>query len=462
MGFHNELVTILALAGATIIDGRGGPPVSDGVVLIQDGRITAVGPRSAVSIPAGARVLDLRGRYLTPAFVNTNAHLTPYFGFEDFQGPDSLLVLEAVEGLRTAFGHGILTIRDTYGILPVLLAVRSRAAAGPEPLPRLLVAGNILGWGGPWSYSFAGSGGDRPANPFQQWVRGALVQEMGEELVQLTPDSLRARVRQYLARDPDFLKIGVTTHLARPSFLLFSPSALEAIVQEARRAGRRTDAHAESVEGLRMAVAAGVEVLQHPETAGGGLIPQDLLRDIASRGVVCAMMPDGITGTAWEEFADHLAMGGRMWPAEGPPSYMARLADSLRRAGVDPLSRPRTPSVQSFENRRTNAIGLIRAGCRVAIATDEVVGLPGKSNGRFGSAYPAALAGLVELGMTPMQAIVAATRNGAYAAGLEHELGTIEPGRHADLLVFGTSPLENIRNAARPEMIIRAGRVIPR
>ncbi len=410
-----------------------------------------------MTVPPDARVIELRGKFLTPGFVNTNIHLTPYFALEDFAGPDSLLVQGALDGMRTLLAHGVLTARDSYGILPVLVAARRAAQGSAEPYPRLLLAGNILGWGGPWSYSFAGSGSEGPANPYQRGLRTAIVQGMGEGLVDLAPDSLRLLLSAYLTRGPDFIKLGVTTHLARPSFLLFGPRALAALVEEAHAGGRRVDAHAESVEGLRLAVEAGVDLLQHPETAGGARLPDDLLREIRERGVTCSIIPEGVTGAEWQAFAAHLARGGRMWPAEGPPSYMEAVADSLRRIGVDPAARPRAPSVEWFRNRRANAEALIRTGCRVTVATDDVIGLPGRPLGRFGTTFAPAVIGLVELGMSSMEALIAATRNGAIAAGLEDRIGTVERGKLADLLVFGADPLADIANIRTLELVIRGG-----
>ena len=150
-----------------------------------------------------------------------------------------------------------------------------------------------------------------------------------------------------------------------------------------------------------------------------------------------------------------------MWPAEKPPAMMEAEADSLKRSGVDPRSRPPTLSVTRFENQRLNAESLTRGGCVVAIASDEVVALPGARSGRaFGERFLDGVVGLVELGMTPGDALVSATRNGAAAAGQLDEIGTITPGKRADLVILEADPLADIGNIRRVATVIHGGRIL--
>jgi imidazolonepropionase-like amidohydrolase len=212
------------------------------------------------------------------------------------------------------------------------------------------------------------------------------------------------------------------------------------------------DAHAGNAEALRVAAVAGIDVLQHPEDAGGYRMSETLARALIERGVVCSLLPREITGEGWKRFQEHVALGGRMWPAEMPPDRMRARQDSLRAAGAS-LDVPRSPSVVRWQNRRANAELLIRAGCVVSVATDALVG------GRpMGERTWEAIEGLVELGMTPMQAIVAATRNGARAAGKIREIGTIEIGKRADLVILRDNPLSDIRNIRTIDAVIVGGR----
>ena len=146
----------LAIVGATLIDGNGGPPVQDAVILIGDKRITAVGPRSAVSVPQCGRVIDAAGKFVTPGFIDTNVHMACCIaGTETLARYYDRLEETALEGTQLQLKHGVTTIRDSYGFLKPLLAVRDRINRGEAVGARLYVAGNIVGWGGDVSQTFA-------------------------------------------------------------------------------------------------------------------------------------------------------------------------------------------------------------------------------------------------------------------------------------------------------------------
>ena len=450
----------IALVGGTIIDGRGGAPRPNATIVIVDGRIAAIGPRDRVAIPSGARQIDVAGRFIIPGFVDANVHLTPYNSFDNFGGPDSLLVLAALKGMREMLLHGITTARDTYGYLAPLREARSRLAADSLGAT-LLVAGNIIGWGGPWSFSFTGNTGSQPQSDYARHVRDGIVLGMGENLIEVAPDSLARLMNAYIDRGVDFVKLGVTVHFERPAYPLFSSQSLEAMVATAHSRGRKVDAHAGTVEALRMAVLAGVDVLQHPEIVGGALIPPVLAESLRARHVVCAMMPNRITGPEWTRFQAHLAMGGTMWPPELPPALVAARADSLRRLGIDPTTQPRTSSVTRFQNQRANARLLIRSGCTIAVSSDDLVPSPSSTTPHvMGNVFLSAVEGLVEEGMTPSQALVAATWNGALAAGRERQIGSISAGKQADLVVLEADPLEDIHNIRRLAFVVVRGHVV--
>jgi imidazolonepropionase-like amidohydrolase len=450
----------IALVGGTIIDGRGGAPMPDATIVIIDGRIVAIGPRDRVAIPSRARQIDAAGRFITPGFIDVNVHLTPYNSFDNYGGPDSLLVLAALQGAREMLRHGITTARDTYGYLAPLSEARARLA-NDSLGATLLVAGNIIGWGGPWSFSFTGNTGSQPQSDYARKVRDGIVLGMGENLIEIATDSLALLINTYIDRGVDFVKLGVTTHFERPAYLLFSSRSIEAMVAAAHARGKKVDAHAGTVEALRMAALAGVDVLQHPEIVGGNLIPPVLAESLRARHAVCAMMPNRITGPEWARFQAHLAMGGAMWPPELPPALVAARADSLKRLGIDPTTRPRTMSVTRFQNERANAELLIRSGCTIAVASDDLVPSPSSTTSHvMGSVFLSGVEGLVEEGMTPSQALVAATWNGALAAGRERQIGSIAVGKQADLVVLEADPLKDIHNIRRLAFVVVRGHVV--
>ena len=145
----------LAIVGATIVDGNGGAPIASGTIIIDGERIGAVG-RSDTAVPSDARVIDGSGKFVTPGFIDTNVHLSLYGGHTPeryetlvrYHDRQEDVVLEASQ---LHLKVGVTTVRDSYGVLPPLITVRDKIARGDEVGSRMLVAGNIVGWGGPFS-----------------------------------------------------------------------------------------------------------------------------------------------------------------------------------------------------------------------------------------------------------------------------------------------------------------------
>ncbi|BAK67846.1 putative hydrolase [Sphingobium sp. SYK-6] len=439
------------ISGVTVIDGTGVAPRPDQDVLIDKGRIAAIG--QGLSAPRGATRVDGRGRYLLPGFIDSNVHATVYGN--PARRDTSSRYADRNEDLALEFAQrqlkaGVTTIRDSYGVLPPLLAVRDRIARGEATGARMLVAGNILGWGGPFSLTYSLTG-DRDLTMFQEQWNDILAQGMGEELMDMTPEELRVAVSAYLDRGVDFLKYGGTSHFTFPSLIGFSPRQQRVIVEEAHKRGRIAETHATSPEGLYIAVEAGIDLIQHPEILSRDY-PQELIDLILSKGTLCAIRANMVTGAVRqrqiEKRAAALASIAKMPPA--------RTSTEVRRRAV--------LRGEDDEIQRRNAERLIKAGCPVTIATDNYLGdapefrrSPKTPDQEPGEGSLLAIEGLVELGMSPMDAIVAATRNGARATGRLNELGTIETGKIADLLLLGADPTADIRNIRRLERLFFAG-----
>ena len=143
----------LAIVGATIIDGNGGAPIIDGILVIEGDRILAVGPAASVAVPAGAEVIDGSGKFVTPGFVDTNVHMSLAFGrgarVEEHAAywPHHEQII--LQGLQLHLKHGVTTVRDSYGVLRPMQRVKKKIDAGEKIGPRTYLAGNIVGWGGP-------------------------------------------------------------------------------------------------------------------------------------------------------------------------------------------------------------------------------------------------------------------------------------------------------------------------
>ncbi|MEZ5288687.1 MAG: amidohydrolase family protein [Vicinamibacterales bacterium] len=444
----------------------GAAPVPDGVIVIADGRIERIGPRATVSVPSDARVIDGAGAYVIPGLIDTNVHLSLYGGMNEryetlakYHPRQREIVLEAAQ---IQLAHGVTTVRDSYGLLEPLVAVRDDIAAGRSVGARILAAGNIIGWGGPYSISFS-LVRELGLTRFQEEVNDQVSQGVGEDLVDMTPDELRGAIRAYLDKGPDFLKFGGTAHFARPAFIGFSPEAQSVIVEEAHARGKVAETHATTADGLRLSIDAGIDLIQHPELLGTRELPPALVRTIVERRIICSMLVSTITGDAWEKHVKEREEAlARQGGAETP--------GALQREQTSAERRQRLADEQvELEMRRRNARTLIEAGAVVTVGTDSYwAAAPEFSraykpqNQDHGMGTVLAIEGLVELGMTPAQAIVAGTHNGALAArGLE-QFGTIEAGKRADLVVLDANPLDDIAHLRDVRTVMKDGVVIDR
>ena len=473
--------SVTAFVGATLIDGNGGAPLADAVVIVTGSRITAVGRRTEVRIPKGARVIDATGKFLVPGFIDTNVHMSLYSGLESMARYQDRFTDIAIEGAQLQLKYGVTSVRDSYGMLKPLLEARERINRGEVPGARLYVAGNIVGWGGPWSYTFTGS---QPVNLslFQEQMNDAITAGGGEELMGMPPEQLRVAIDRYLDQGVDFVKYGGTSHAFYPAMLGFSEPAQRVIVEETHKRGKVAETHATSPEGLRIAVEAGVDLVQHPD-ATDAPIPAETVRKMVERHVVCSLLANTITGKPWADLQKRIKQrADSVKGADSTRAAAVQRADSSRSYADSVVAgllrerpvRPRTTAEAGRDSanrsmlvRRANAEELIRAGCIVTPSTDNYRGAapeferqPKPETQAPGIGTILSIEGLVELGMTPMQAIVAATKNGAFAMKLSDQLGTIEPSKIADLLLLGGDPLADIHNIRRVATVMKEGQVV--
>ena len=456
----------LAITGATVIDGNGGPPIANAVVVVRDGRIAAVGSRAVTPVPAGAQTIDGTGQFVVPGFVDTNVHLSLYGGMNDryetlvrYHDRQQEIVLEAAQ---TDLTYGITTVRDSYGMLRPLVAVRDRIAAGGAVGPRILAAGNIVGWSGPYSISFSLT---RPAGLtlFQEQMNDEIAQGAGEELMAMTPAALAKAIDAYLDKGPDFIKYGGTSHFSEPAFIGFSAEAQRTIVERAHARRKMVETHATSLEGLRLALEAGIDGIQHPEMMDGAEIPDDLVTKIVAgeKQIVCSMLVSTITGEAWDKHVKDRADAQKKQQEADEKTRRPRTTfEDRQRANELGLG---------LEVRRSNAQKLIKAGALVTVGTDsywaaagELSRTPKPRNQDHGMGTIMAIEGLVELGMTPSQALGAGTRNGAIAARGLAEFGTVEAGKRADIVLLREDPLADIHNIRKVASVIKDGKVVDR
>lgn len=469
----------VAIVDVTLIDGRGGAPLPGTTIVVEGKRIAAIGPRTAVVVPPGATILDGKGKYVVPGLIDVNVHVTGVGFMEDlfalslYDGNHDPLYQHgyALEAAQMALKAGVTTIRDSYGPLLPLLALRDAIARGEVVGPRLQVAGDIIGWGGPYHYGGGGLGWTPPTSieeHFNDYFHAYA--PVGIELTVMEPAAVRSAINAYLDKGPDFIKIGVTSHsYSPPVSLTFSPRILRVIVEEAHRRGLKVDVHSSSLEGHLVAAEAGVDVITH---AGGNAqeLSDELIRILRERQVICvifANMTEGPVAALHERQPDRTAGDAvadavrAMWPYRAAPEDWPKSSAARLREG------PHSQAAFTARRRR-NQKRLIEGGCTIAVGTDNAPmqwpqyyqSRPQPYFADPGVGTIIAIEGLVKLGMTPGGAIVAATKNGALATGRPDELGTVEVGKLADLLLLTADPLADISNLRKLDLVMKEGQLI--
>ncbi len=434
-------MTLRAIIGATVIDGTGSAPVHDAVLLVDGERVRSVTRSADAVVPEGADVVDASGTYVIPGLMDANVQLggaqTPDFLFE-FEGRRDELIVEAAQVVLKA---GVTTVFNTTGPLAALVEVRDRINRGEATGARIFVNGHIIGFGGPVSSDGFGFG--RFVGPdVMARFDAEYVQGVGEDLLWMTPDGVRERVREYIERSGiDLVKYAGCTHLT--PHLTFSPEAQRAIVEEAHRAGLTVQAHTLSPESLRLAVEAGVDLLQHGNLTGHQPMPEETLKILVDRQLPIAALVCTARYRAWVE--EH----GTEW---------------ARTVGFG-----RT----THENNQR----LIDAGARMLLTVDGIVKGPRISNHPLfaphikgavdasqdlGEGHFRWLQAVDEYGMDPMEALQSATRYVAEAYGQGDDLGTLEPGKRADLLILDADPLADPANYRRIREVMKDGVIVDR
>jgi imidazolonepropionase-like amidohydrolase len=256
-----------------------------------------------------------------------------------------------------------------------------------------------------------------------------------------TPDQVRREIHRYVSRGIDFLKYAASGH-REEDFLQFSPEQQQVIVEEVHRAGNIAQTHTTSVESLRQALEAGVDMLQHGSVTGPTAIPESTIKLMLDKKVYCAVQP----------------------------RTAKRLAIELENAEDALPSRRAKERLQIWND---NEVRLVKAHVPMLLATDGGVMDPDAAESmkpkmkidrstELGEGHFLWFKAMVEKGMTPMEAIVSATRNIAAAYHKLDQVGTVQTGKIADLVVLDADPLADVNNIRKISMVMKDGQVVDR
>ncbi len=391
---------VRAIQAGFLIDGSGNDPIEDATVLIEGRTIAAVGPAAQVSIPAGAEVTDASGKVVMPGLIDAHVHImaTSASFEEELSTRKAVAYYRAAENLRRTLRGGFTTVRDAGG---ADAGIRQALEMGLIVGPRLVVSGCIGQTGGLMEAYFPS---------------GAQIVDEESWRVCDGVEDVRKTIRKVLRQGVDFVKIfttgGVVALQGSPFVAEWSPSELAVIMEEAKRCGVGVMAHAEGLDGVKNALCAGVTSVEH-----GSVLDPEAIELFLSTGTFLV-----------------------------PTLYISKvLAERGDSAGLSEASRRKEERL--VEEGRGCFRRACQAGVKVALGSDAFVADMHGTN-----AVELQLM-MQEGGLSAMEAIVAGTKNAAECCRLGDQVGTLEAGKLADLLLVDGDPLADITVLRDPQRI---------
>jgi imidazolonepropionase-like amidohydrolase len=386
------------LRDVTVLDGTGADPVPGQAVVVEGRRIAWVGPVDQAPSTAPESVVDGGGRTVLPGLVNCHVHLTAD-GAPDLLAQvagDTVPVatLRAARSAWTTLQSGVTTVRDCGAADDIVVELAKEIARGAVPGPRVQAAGRVITMTGGHGH-FIGREADGP-------------------------DEVRKATRAEIKAGAAVIKVmatgGVLTPGVTPTQTALLPEELAVVAQEAHNSGRRVTTHAIGRAGIRNALLAGIDSVEH-----GFYFDDELLELAIDQGTF--LVPTMLA-------VDGIVRNGR---ALGIPGWVVDKAES------------------EAAQQRESFAAAVTSGMRIAAGTD--AGTPFNAHGDLARE----LALMVQHGLTPMQALVAATSGAARNLGLDGEIGTLEVGRLADLVLVDGDPVADITATGRVVLVVKDG-----
>lgn len=395
------------LAGR-LLDTASGSVLEDRVIGIADGRVVGVAARDEVELPEGAEVVDLSDRFVLPGLTDAHVHLTSDASLQGYNrlGRSNIRsALHGVDAARRTLEAGFTTVRHVGAPAYADIAIRDAIRDGNFPGPRMRVAGQSLGM----------TGGHCDSNMLPPEY------EHRADAVADGPWAVRRQVRENLKYGADTIKFcatgGVLSKGTATSARQYTPEEMEGLIDEAHNLGMKVAAHAHGDAGIRAAIEAGVDSVEHASLISEESIELALENDTTL--VMDVYVSDYILGMGEE-------------------------------IGILPESLEKEREVG--QTQRDNLRRANEAGVRIVFGTDAGVFPHGDNAKQF--------ARMVEAGMTPVEAIQAATVNAAELLDWPEEIGRIAPGYHADLIAVDGNPLDDITVLESVDFVMKGGEVV--
>ena len=401
---------ITAIRAGRLIDPDSGTVLTDQIILIQGNKIQAVG--KSLTVPNGANVIDLSAKTVLPGLIDCHTHVADGHSdgepFNVLKKTASQIVLESVTNARKTLESGFTTVRDvgTYRALNDI-ALRDAINRGDVIGPRMYVAGAYITITG-------GAGAMTGQAPDIQLPWDLHYGEAN------SPWEVRQKVRLLAHNGVDVIKMlstgAVLTHGSSPMSIEFTPEELQAGVNEAKNFGVRVAVHAHATQGIKNAILAGAASIEHAE-----ILDDETITLAKQHGTYLDM-----------DIYDEECIQAGAKTGQTPADFLQHDADLGR-------------------IQRENFTKAVKAGVKMSFGTDLGVCPYGSSGKQF--------AFMVKYGMTPMQAVQAATTNAADLLGHSSEIGSIKPGKYADLIAVGGDPMRDISVLESVEFVMKEGKV---
>jgi len=385
------------------LDVRTGKMLTNRAIVVEDGKIISVGSDTD-ALPEGAKVIDLSDKTVLPGLIDAHTHITfdPKFGYDRLAISVPREALIGAKNARITLLAGFTTIRNVGATEFADIALRDAINAGDVPGPRIDASGPAL--------SITGGHCDDNLLPY-----GWHATEVG---VADGVENVQHKVREIIKYGADVVKIcatgGVLSLGDNPQHSQYTQAELNAIVADAHRLGRKVAAHAHGAEGIRWSAEAGVDSIEH-----GSYIDDAAIAAMKQHGTY--LVPTLYLGDWFLENAPKMNV---------PPSMLAKGKEVMPAA-------------------RKNIAHAFASGVKVGFGTDAAVYPHGLNAREF--------AVMVKLGLTPLQAIQAATLNDADLLGWSDKVGVLEPGRYADIIAVEGDPLADITTLERVKFVMKGG-----